>query len=367
MAGGILRCAVIGTGRVAQESHLPALKSLPGIEVAAVCDADAASLGRAAAAFQVPKSYASWQQLLQEGRGLDFVIVATPGFTHYEIVAAALEAELHVISEKPVTLSLEQAERLAALAEQRGRRVFVAQTYRYRPPAQRARAAMKENRLGRLLQVSVVHRSGDLFDPSEPRWYWDELSNKVLLYEYGIHLLDLAVWLAGPVRRVVSVRAERHPERNVTRHILAEVELACGALQSADLQLFAASPCSYVELKGSDAAARLAFFPHHYREDRGPSTPLRNMWENVARVAGFGAEVAGGMLRRGVPRRAIPHLRFLESCVAVLRGQNAPTVSDLASVMPTMQLLEQVGAQVYAGSKTEHPVATAQGASAKRR
>lgn len=342
-----LRCAVIGCGQVALAAHLPALRALADVQIEAACDVDAESVARAGRQFSIPRTYTDPARLLQEVAGLDFVVIATPGRTHFDIAMAALGRGLNLLVEKPVALEFEHVQQIARKAGDGKLRVWVGHTYRYRDPAQKAAEALAQGRLGELRQVNVVHRGGNLFDPHEPRWCWAELENKVLLYEHAIHLLDLAAWYAGPVKGIAGAQVVRDEERKVTRQVCAVAEHVSGVTTVVELQLFAPAPCSYVELQGSERRARLDFFPHHYREESGAVTPLQDLRQDAARTLNFGVEVLAGFLRRGVPRRALPHYRLYSAFLAALKGERQKTAADLESVLPTMEFLEQLGQWVY--------------------
>ncbi len=112
---GPLRAAVIGAGAFGRH-HCAKYQSIDGVELIAIADPSAEVRDRAAAQFAVP-AVADWHDLLGE---VDLVSVATPAVTHAAIVRAFLNAGAHVLVEKPIATSLEEANQLVELARRRG-------------------------------------------------------------------------------------------------------------------------------------------------------------------------------------------------------------------------------------------------------
>src|SRR5262245_43995834 len=94
-----VRLAIIGCGRVVEQCHLPALRTIGGLMVAALCDTDVARLGRIADRFGVRRRYTEYRAMLEDG-GFDVVAVCTPPERHTEISLAALDAGQPLFVEK---------------------------------------------------------------------------------------------------------------------------------------------------------------------------------------------------------------------------------------------------------------------------
>src|SRR5438093_3015735 len=110
----MIRLGVIGCGRIAREFHLPSLRGLDDVKVSALCDNNAVSLHRASRTVSKPKLFSSFDELLAS-KSVDAVDICTPGFTHFDLASRSLEAGLDILVEKPVALSLLQAEELGRL------------------------------------------------------------------------------------------------------------------------------------------------------------------------------------------------------------------------------------------------------------
>ncbi len=129
----VVRVGVVGCGLVAQAMHLHYLALLDGrFRIAAIAEPSATVREAIAARYGVPVACADHRELLERG-GLDAVVVATPAATHAEIVLAALDAGLHVFVEKPLCITLADADRIVAARDAAGKVVQVGYMKRYDP------------------------------------------------------------------------------------------------------------------------------------------------------------------------------------------------------------------------------------------
>lgn len=146
-----VRVAILGAGRWGH--HLIRLFStLPGVQLKAVVDPKIHGLARGEQFRSLPTTVqylADWQQAL-EIKELNTVVVATPAATHYSVTAAALERGLHVLLEKPMTLTAETCEDLCQLAQRKRLQLVVDHTYLFHPAIRRGKGAIASNQLGHL-------------------------------------------------------------------------------------------------------------------------------------------------------------------------------------------------------------------------
>lgn len=137
-----IRIGVVGCGLVAQVMHLPYLRELGDLfEVAGVCDLSPGRVEAVGRLYGVPRRTTVPEELL--GWPLDAVMVLIPG-SHAPLAEAALEAGLHVFAEKPLALSVAEAESMVALAERAGRVLMAGYMKRYDPAYEMLAARMGE-------------------------------------------------------------------------------------------------------------------------------------------------------------------------------------------------------------------------------
>ena len=130
------------------QAFVAGLRSLPGVEVAAFCEADPAALERVADRHGIPRRYASYEELL--GSEVDAVVVGTPMQLHVPQAVAALRAGKHVMSEVTAAVSVEECRQLVATVRASGRTYMMAENYCYSKPAMLVRELARRGLFGEL-------------------------------------------------------------------------------------------------------------------------------------------------------------------------------------------------------------------------
>ena len=148
-----LTASILGAG-FAAEGHTIALKAA-GVDVVAMASRTAESGQRAASRLGIPHFQTDWQSLLRE-QPTDIVAVATPGGVHHEMCKAALESGAHVLVDKPLATTAEDARELHEIAQRLGKKTAYAASYRYQPQAYYARQLIDEGRLGRIVEAEFI-------------------------------------------------------------------------------------------------------------------------------------------------------------------------------------------------------------------
>ncbi|MCW8101823.1 Gfo/Idh/MocA family protein [Streptomyces tauricus] len=192
--------------------------------LAAVCGRDAQAVGAAADRLGWASAETDWRALIARD-DVDLVDVCTPGDSHAEIAIAALAAGKHVLCEKPLANTVEEAEAMTAAAEAaaaRGQVAMVGFNYRRVPATALARKMVAEGRIGALRHVRVTYLQDWLVDREFPlTWRLrKETAGSGALGDLGAHIVDLAQYLAG--EPVVGVSA-------ITETFVRERPLLSGA------------------------------------------------------------------------------------------------------------------------------------------
>jgi predicted dehydrogenase len=204
-----LRLGLIGCGKVVERFHLPALAAIPGVEVAAVSDTELARAGAVGAPTGVPpgRRFTDYRRLL-DLTDVDAVsIFATPPDSHREIAVGAAEAGKHVLCEKPMTVSVADADAMIAAARQGQVALSVHHNYLWFPENQAAQQAVREGRLGRLV-FSCINCLGLPYFGGTWRLYRPEVSGGGILLDM-LHLVYLTNAFHGALPRRVDARVAR--------------------------------------------------------------------------------------------------------------------------------------------------------------
>ncbi|WP_405774273.1 Gfo/Idh/MocA family protein [Streptomyces sp. NBC_01538] len=180
--------------------------------LAAICGRDAGAVRAAAKKHGWAAAETDWRALIERD-DVDLVDICTPGDSHAEIALAALAAGKHVLCEKPLANTVEEAEAMTAAAEEaerRGQLAMVGFNYRRLPATALARSMVAEGRLGRLRHVRVTYLQDWLVDPGFPlTWRLrKETAGSGALGDLGAHIVDLAQYLVGEPLAGVSALTE---------------------------------------------------------------------------------------------------------------------------------------------------------------
>jgi predicted dehydrogenase len=171
--------------------------------VAAVVDDDASRRAEAVERFDC-LAYTHFEQLLADP-GVELVVVALPSMLHASASIAALAAGKHVVCEKPMAVSLADADRMVAAAAASDKVLTVFQQRRYNPDFVKVQEVIRSGVLGRVVQIRLTEsRFGR-------RWDWQTLQKfgGGSLNNTGPHYLDQALQLFGPAQPEVFCRLER--------------------------------------------------------------------------------------------------------------------------------------------------------------
>jgi predicted dehydrogenase len=219
-----LRVGVLGCGPIAQAAHFESATKARNAELYAICDVATDLLERMAAMHAPRTTYRDYDAMLQDPN-VDAVIIATADAFHVPHTLAALQAGKHVLCEKPLGVSVEEAESLQTAVQQSGRVLQVGHMKRFDAGLQSARAFIAEE-MGEVLALKAwycdsTHRY-DLTDAVQPVIVRSAQAkgagndpksdlHRYHLLAHGSHLLDTARYLGGPI---VEVEA-RYTERSV--------------------------------------------------------------------------------------------------------------------------------------------------------
>ncbi len=207
----MVRVALIGTGGVALQNHLPGITMHPAGEVVALCDTNPQVLARAVSASGVTRTYTDYQQVLAEG-DIDAVVIATPNNLHMPIAVAAAQAGKHVMSEKPIGLNYGETEQMVAAVQAANVVSMTAFTYRFVPAMRYMHHLVTEGYVGTPYHFRV-NRLQDWGDRAVGWRQVKALAGSGELGDMLSHRIDYAHYLVGPLARVVAETRQYLTER----------------------------------------------------------------------------------------------------------------------------------------------------------
>jgi UDP-N-acetyl-2-amino-2-deoxyglucuronate dehydrogenase len=200
-----VRIALVGCGRISR-NHVEAIAKVEGLVLAAVCDVAEERARATGEAAGVPW-FTSYDAMLADAE-CDAVAVCTPSGLHPQHGILAARAGKHVISEKPMAISLEGADALVSGCDAAGVHLFVVKQNRLNAPVQLLKRAVDRGRFGRLFVANCTvrwTRPQDYYDQAPWRGTW-EFDGGAFMNQAS-HYVDLLQWLMGPVESVVAKTA----------------------------------------------------------------------------------------------------------------------------------------------------------------
>ncbi|HEX2864994.1 MAG TPA: Gfo/Idh/MocA family oxidoreductase [Deinococcales bacterium] len=196
------RVGILSLAHLHAESYLPILQGMASVEVAGISDEDSAR-GRDLAARSGARLFPSHEALLAEG--LDAAIVCSENARHRELVELAAAAGCHVLCEKQIEASLEDAEAMRAACERAGVSFMTAFPMRFDPSVAAARANLLAGHYGPLRAVNGINHSE--IPVAHRAWFGDAaLAGGGAVMDHTPHLVDLLRWTLGA--EVTKVFAE---------------------------------------------------------------------------------------------------------------------------------------------------------------
>jgi predicted dehydrogenase len=195
MPASKLRYGVIGVGAMGRE-HIENIKTIDGAEVTAISDPVSDSRNQAAALLgDNLQVFQDHTDLLNSGI-VDAVVIATPNYTHVDILKDALATDLAVFVEKPLCTTIEDAEQVYNWSQSRKAITWVGLEYRYMPPVAEAIRRVKEGVVGQIAQVSIrEHR--EPFYPKVGNWNRFRSKTGGTLVEKCCHYFNLMDLITG--------------------------------------------------------------------------------------------------------------------------------------------------------------------------
>ncbi len=200
-----LRIGVVGAGNIAVNAHLPAYKKCSNCIPAAICDIDFERAKKAAEQFEIPEVYSSIEEMLEKA-DIDAVDICTWNSAHKPCLIAAAKAGKHVMCEKPLAMSLDDALEMEKVVKETGIIFFLAVPSRFGYANMYLRDMYEKGELGDVYyaKTNITRRRG-----TPTGWFTDKkTSGGGPVIDIGVHRIDAAWYLMGnpkPVRVSANV------------------------------------------------------------------------------------------------------------------------------------------------------------------
>lgn len=342
-----MKYALIGCGRIAA-NHIKAVAN-NGLDVVALCDIDEskfdimldkADCGR----FPDAQRYANYREMLEEHPEIELAAIATESGKHAQIALDCIDAGVNVIIEKPMAMSMADANEVVRRADEKGVKVAACHQNRFNVAVQKMREALEDGRFGRLSHGSVHvrwNRNEGYYSQAPWRGTWEQDGG--CLMNQCIHGIDLLRWMMGDdVVEVYGVTRQRQHDYLEAEDVgMAVVKFANGAIGTVEgtTNVFPRNLEETLFLFGENGTVKVG----------GTSTNNIDVWD-------FADTAEGDEANRGLEEQTSNvygngHTALYADMVQAIREDRKPYVDAVAG----RNALEMVLA-IYKSQKTGEPV-----------
>ncbi|NLG22029.1 MAG: Gfo/Idh/MocA family oxidoreductase [Actinomycetales bacterium] len=249
-----IRTALVGFGLGGRIFHAPFIAADPDLTVAAIVTGNPERAAQAQAEHPGAEIVPDLETLIARtgDLGLELGVVSTPPTGHAEQATALLEAGLHVVVDKPLTVTAREGHDLLAVAQRVGRSLIPFQNRRWDGDYLTLRALVEAGELG---EVRRLESRFERWKPTETKaWKAGQATTGVgVLYDLGAHLIDQAIHLLGPVRDVYAEVLTQRPDQGADDDTFVALQHEAGAVSHLWMSAVTPQPGPRFRVLGSQA------------------------------------------------------------------------------------------------------------------
>ena len=226
-----LRVGIAGCGRIARALHIPGYVGSPHAEIVALYNHRLGTVADLAASHPGAAVYDDFDRFIDDS-GVEALSVCTPNAMHAEMAIAALDRGIHVLVEKPMAMSLDEAQEMIDVASKSEAILMVGHTQRFYPAHVRAKQILDSGALGRIYQVRTTfgHAGPQRWSPRGSWFLSADLGGLGVIGDLAVHKVDLLRFLTGEEVTSVAGVETSADDSEVEENAAAVMVLAGGGL-----------------------------------------------------------------------------------------------------------------------------------------
>ncbi len=187
-----------------------------------VCDLDKEKLAAAKAKFPEIETTASFEETIKRN-DIGGIAIATPPFTHYGLALMALDCGKNIMVEKPLTLTVKDAEKLVEKAKKNGKTLLSAHTWEYHPAINRIKEIIQSGELGKILFINSDRVNLGLFQPNRLNVVWDLAPHDISIINFLLDSVPENVSAIGKSNVIDGIIDDAHYSLQFENNVLANV------------------------------------------------------------------------------------------------------------------------------------------------
>jgi UDP-N-acetyl-2-amino-2-deoxyglucuronate dehydrogenase len=306
------RISLVGCGRISR-NHVEAISGIDGLELVAACDPEEDRARAVAEPLGIPW-FTSYEEMLEKVPS-EVVAICTPSGLHPSQGVIAAESGRHVVTEKPMAISLREADELVYACDKARVHLFVVKQNRLNEPVKMLKQAVEEGRFGRMYMASCTvfwARPQEYYEQAKWRGTW-EFDGGAFMNQAS-HYVDLIQWLMGPVESVMAKTATLARKIETEDTGVAVLRFRSGALGVIEVTMLTwpRNLEGSITLLGEKGTAKIGGTAVNkvehwdFAEPRDDDARIRAMDSNPPNIYGYG------------------HEGYYRNVLAVLRGDADP-------------------------------------------
>jgi len=347
-----VRIGIVGLGRVATTTHIPVLKQLKDVEISACAETNRERIERVREFLSLPNIFSDYHEMFASHL-VDAVYVCTPPHLHYDATVSALRNGIHVLCEKPMGRSLEEAIQMNSLAKEKNMVLMPGFKYRYSENIRQVASMVKSGLLGNILQMEGTFMTPGPYISWDPKsdWYLEKEQGGAI-YDIGVHLIELINALFPiPIRKLCANATYGYCEYQTPTNVSCSFCMTDGSVGTMIFGWRTAADLVSVSIHGTAGSVSVSLKGYEYYN---AGTDPKDRILSHARNAYF--ELRTVMKRiysifQGT-EVSVNDLEQAKAFVRAIRGEEVPVVSSNDGVY-VHRVLEGIRGSIQSGQYEE--------------
>jgi predicted dehydrogenase len=294
-----MKIGIVGAGAITRRGHLPTYGTLPQIEVIAIADTNGLLAQKVAEEFGIPKYCTGIKELLEDN-SIQLIDVCTPPQSHLEIIKLAAAKGKHILVEKPLAISLEDALLIKESVNQNKVKACLLHNWRYFSSIIAAKERISRGYLGRIVNI---HGSGLTSFPSNWTLASWPYHRGGALYDFTPHVVDMILWIKdfSPVKRVYASGGDfSQGNMDFINYAVINMEFEDGSIATCDISWISGIQLKFtLDICGTAGDIFIDLRNDVSSETRGFPTPIDDVKFVSKKILKIGTGLMNGSFFKG--------------------------------------------------------------------
>ncbi len=323
-----MQVGIIGAGVQARAAHLPAFTSIEGVTVRAIADLDLEAASKMAEKFGIADVYTDYHEMLAD-KDIEMVSICTPHHLHRMMAVDAANAGKHVLVEKPMANTLEDADTILEAVNRNNVKLCVVQNYRFFKAVREAKRRIESGMIGETISLHGHSHIFKSFGSRSAPWLLRDDSAGVI-EDAGAHIIDIALYLNDftPIQSVYATGGSFGGQLDIDLIMECQIVLEFDNLSTVMLDISALGGSKEIAayVQGTGGTLKLDIRSDHICESHQYSTPLDDVVDLLSKLKGIGKGIMNGSYFLGAKSNYITLIR--DFITSIEKDTDSPVTAD---------------------------------------